>query len=89
MTTRGDDMARKKRPCVYIGPSLPGLTQNTVFVSDRYPPHVADLIKGNESIAGLIVPIDRLQESRQNVHVKGHILNKHLTDLIRSREHGV
>lgn len=80
-------MAKKKTsPCVYIGPSLRGLSQNTVFTSDKLPPHVADMVKANENIRGLIVPVERLQEARRNIHVKGNILHTYATNLLKKEQ---
>lgn len=80
-------MAKKKAtPCVYIGPSLPGLIQNTVFTSDKLPQHVADMMKANKNIAGLIVPVERLQEARRDVHVKGNILHTYAINLLNKEQ---
>lgn len=77
-------MAKKKtKPCVYIGPSLPGLTQNTVFA--KFPPHVAEMVKNNENLAGLMVPVDKLQEARRGVITPGNILHRYAQNL-RKRE---
>lgn len=80
-------MAKKKTsPCVYIGPSLRGLSQNTVFTSDKLPPHVADMVKANENIRGLIVPVERLQDARRNIHVKGNILHTYALKVLNKEQ---
>lgn len=77
-------MAKKKlvkeiseisEPKIYIGRSLPGLPRYTVFKNGKLPEHVAKIAAENEAVSGLIVPVSGLQEARQNMTVKGHILN--------------
>ena len=60
---------------IYIGKPLLGLPQYTIFKEGIIPPHIAEMIKNNEAIKGLIVPVKELQEARKNMHIKGHILN--------------
>ena len=60
---------------VYIGKSLPILSQYTVFKGGKLPAHIEELAAKDETIAGLIVPVSKLQEARKNMTVKGHILN--------------
>lgn len=79
-------MARKmKKPVaettIYIGRSLPGLSQYTVFKNGQLPAHVEQMANQNANLAGLIVPISTLQEARKNITVKGHILNFYASNL--------
>lgn len=74
---------KKKATSVYIGRSLPGLQQYTVFPDGKLPGHIAEMAAQNEAVAGLIVPVDELAEARKNVRVKGHILNLYASKLIR------
>lgn len=67
---------------VYIGPSIPGLKSYTVF-SGTLPDPVSGMAAKNESIAGLIVPVEKLQESRRNIRKRGHILNVYLNQLLK------
>ena len=60
---------------VYIGQSLPGLTRYTAFAGGVIPDYVQKMIADNAAIAGLIVPVNELQEARKNIMKKGHILN--------------
>lgn len=80
-------MARKTKkkahePLIYIGRTIPGLTRYTVFTEGRFPPHVEQIIKQNERIRGLIVPVKGLQTARRDIQTKGHILNFHATHLM-------
>ena len=68
---------------VYVGQSLPGLPRMTVFRGDGYPPHVAELIKNNEAVKGLIVPVSQLSEAVRDVKTKGNILNTYARNLER------
>ena len=67
---------------VYIGPSIPGLKSYTVF-SGALPVPVAEMAAKNENVAGLIVPVEKLQESRRNIRKHGHVLNVYLNKLLR------
>ncbi len=80
-------MARKTQkkahePLIYIGRTFPGLTRYTVFTEGRLPPHVEQMIKQNERIRGLIVPVKGLQTARRDVKTNGHILNYLATHLV-------
>lgn len=77
-------MGRKTQviePKIYIGKSLPGLPQYTVFADGVLPPMVAELAAKKEAINGLIVPISALSEARKNIRIKGHILNYYASQL--------
>lgn len=65
----------KRGATIYIGKALLGLPRFTVFVDGYLPPHIAEMAKEDETILGLTVPIAELQEAKQNMLVKGHILN--------------
>lgn len=69
---------------VYVGQSLPGLPRMTVFRGDGYPPHVAELIKNNEAVKGLIVPVSQLSEAVRDVRTKGNILNTYARQIERN-----
>ena len=68
---------------VYIGPSLPGLAQYTVFRNGQWPAHVKAMIEGKDAIAQLIVPVSRLQAARSDVQTPGHILNFYAKQLLK------
>ena len=70
---------------IYIGPSIPGLSCNTVFSGDL-PPHIKDLIEKKPAIAGLIVPLRDLQESRRALRKSGHILCTHYQTLLKKEK---
>ena len=72
-----------KPSTVYIGPSLPGLAQYTVFRNGQWPAHVKTMIEGNDTIAQLIVPVTRLQAARGDVQKPGHILNFYAKQLLK------
>lgn len=73
----------KKQTTVYIGRSLPGLPQYTVFQNGHLPAHIAPMVEANRGLAGLIVPVDELQEARKNIRIKGHILNLYANQLTK------
>ena len=68
---------------VYIGPSLPGLTQYTVFRHGMRPAHVRNMIEENDAIAQLIVPVTELQYAREQINTPGHILNYYAKQLLK------
>lgn len=70
---------------IYIGPSIPGLTTNTIFRGE-YPPHIKDMIEKKPAIAGLIVSLDGLQESRKALNKSGHILNINFQKLLKKEK---
>ena len=70
---------------IYIGPSIQGLSTNTLF-SGEYPPHIKDLIEARPALAGLIVPLEGLQQARQKMHGKGNVLNTYLQTLQKERK---
>ena len=72
-----------KPSTVYIGPSLPGLAQYTVFRNGQWPAHVKAMIEGNDTIAQLIVPVTRLQAARSDMQMPGHILNFYAKQLLK------
>lgn len=85
-------MAKKKaikyseKPArIYIGQSIPGLSQYTVFAGEL-PPHVEALVKENDAVRGLIVPVDRLQEARREMRTKGHALYIYAAKLSKKEE---
>lgn len=73
--TKSVEVKTEKVSTVYIGKSLPGLSQYTVFNGGVLPEYVQQMIAKNEAISGLIVPVTELQEARKNINIKGHILN--------------
>ncbi len=74
---------------VYIGPSVPGLKSYTVF-SGTLPKPIAEMAAMNDNIAGLIVPVERLQESRRDMRKRGHVLNVYFHRLLEGvKNHGV
>lgn len=76
--------AKKKAPetLVYIGRTIPGLSRHTVFQAGQMPAHVEQMVKENERIRGLIVPVKELQTARKNMQTKGHVLNFYATHLL-------
>ena len=71
--------AKKPENTVYIGKSLHGLSQYTVFKGGVLPPHIEEMAAKDETIKPLIVPASKLQEARKNISIKGHILNQYRT----------
>lgn len=75
---------------IYIGPSIEGLTQNTIFNGSSLPPNVQSIIASHPNIAGLIVPLKGLQEARENIRKPGHILNTYLKHIFdKEKQHGL
>ena len=71
-------LVEKEKPSestVYIGRPLVGLPRYTVFKGGVLPPYIEAMAAKDETIKGLIVPVSELQEARNNIKVKGHILN--------------
>lgn len=74
---------------VYIGPSIPGLKSYTVF-SGALPKPIAEMAAMNDNIAGLIIPVEKLQESRRDMRKRGHVLNVYFHKLSEGvKNHGV
>lgn len=75
---------------IYIGPSIEGLTQNTIFNGSTLPPNVQSIVASYPNIAGLIVPLKGLQEARKNIRKPGHILNTYLKHIFdKEKQHGL
>lgn len=68
---------------VYIGPSLPGLAQYTVFRHGERPAHVRAMVEANDVIGQLIVPVTALQYARTQINTPGHILNFYAKQLLK------
>lgn len=56
---------------VYIGRSVLGLPQYTVFKGGELPAHVRQIAEEYEGLTRLIVPISKLQSARADVGKKG------------------
>lgn len=73
----------QSRATIYIGRSLPGLAQYTVFEKGQLPAHVTEMIKTNSAISLLIVPVEGLQVARRNMKKLGHVLNSYAKRLTK------
>ena len=73
----------QSRATIYIGRSLPGLPQYTVFEKGQLPAHVTEMIKTNSAISLLIVPVEGLQVARRNMKKLGHVLNSYAKRLVK------
>lgn len=60
---------------VYIGRSILGLPQYTIFKGGVLPDYVKHLAEQYEGLTRLIVPISNLQSARADVQKKGTTLN--------------
>ena len=60
---------------VYVGRSILGLPQYTVFSGGVLPDHVKHLAEQYEGLTRLIVPVSRLQSARADVEKKGTALH--------------
>ena len=71
---------------VYIGPSLPGakLMTNTGISGTRkqISEYYKDVIDSYPNVDKLIVPVDKLSESRAKVSAGGNVLSKYYNDLL-------
>lgn len=77
-TKETETAGKPKESTIYIGKSIPGLPQNTIFKGGEMPAYVAEIAAKDEAVKGLIVPVSQLQEARSNIRKKGHILNIYL-----------
>lgn len=73
-TKAADQSVVTKEATAYIGRSILGLSQYTVFKGGVLPPHIVEMCEKLTAIRGLIVPVSQLQEARKNINKKGHIL---------------
>ncbi len=84
--------ADKVTAFVYIGPSLPSakLMANTVVRGTRKEvlEYYKDVIEHYPNVGKLIVPIDKLAESRAKVRTSGNVLNKYYNDLSSRAKEG-
>ena len=60
---------------VYVGKSILGLSQYTVFAGGVIPPHIKHLAEQYEGLMRLIVPVSKLQSARADVRTKGTTLH--------------
>ena len=60
---------------VYVGKSILGLPQYTVFAGGEIPAHVKHLAEQYEGLTRLIVPVSKLQSARADVQKKGTTLH--------------
>lgn len=60
---------------VYVGRSILGLPQYTVFSGGVLPDHVKHLAEQYEGLTRLIVPVSKLQSARADVQKKGTALH--------------
>lgn len=71
---------------VYIGPSLPGakLMNNAVISGTRkgISEYYKDVIEKYPNVDKLIVPVDKLSESRAKISAGGNVLSKYYNDLL-------
>ena len=66
---------------VYVGPSIPGILPRFMVFSGDMPPVIEALARRAPSLCGLMVPVDRLMESRAEIEKKGtrlHTLRERL-----------
>ena len=66
--------AKSAEATVYIGRSILGLSQYTVFAGGVIPAHVKYLAEQYEGLLNLIVPVSNLQSARADVRTKGTTL---------------
>lgn len=80
-TKTTDKVVAVKEATSYIGKSLLGLPQYTVFKDGVLPPHIEQMCERLTAIRGLVVPVSQLQEARKNITKKGHILYVYAQEL--------
>lgn len=66
---------------VYIGRSILGLSQYTVFSGGVLPEHVKQLAEEYVGLTRLIVPVSQLQSARADVRKKGSALHLYFTNM--------
>lgn len=67
--------AKVAEATVYVGRSILGLPQYTVFQGGVLPDHVKHLAEQYEGLERLIVPVSKLQSARADVQKKGTALH--------------
>lgn len=65
------ETAKVAESTVYVGRSILGLPQYTVFKGGELPAHVRQIAEEYEGLTRLIVPISKLQSARADVGKKG------------------
>lgn len=78
---------------VYIGPSLPGDTRlmpNTIIrgTREKVREYYKDVFEKFPNAERLIVPVERLAESREKIRAGGNVLNKYYNDLMNQVQKG-
>lgn len=92
ITANEKPSGEKTAKFVYIGPSLPNakLMENAVLIGTRkeISEYYKDVIERFPSVEKLIVPVERLSESRIKARTSGNVLNKYYNDLIVQAKKG-
>lgn len=87
MTEKNEPQTAKNAPkqYVYIGPSVPRgkLLKNAIFTGNReeIEKYLADVLEKYPKIKNLIVPIEELARSREQVSKTGNALNRCYVEL--------
>ncbi|WP_113673752.1 hypothetical protein [Vallitalea guaymasensis] len=83
---KADTKSKTYNHFTYIGPSLPGgkLKRNVVLCGSReeIKTYYQDVIEEYPPVKHLIVPVEKLGESREKVKQPGNILHKYYGDII-------
>lgn len=59
---------------VYCGPTIPGVAKQNTFYTNGIPASLAEAIKKNPSLGGLVVPLDQLPDAMKKLNGQyGHI----------------
>lgn len=82
MSTKKQPKVVKKETLIYIGRSIPGLPQYTIFKGGVLYEPVKTMVEMNKHLAPLIVPVSTVQEARKAMRTEGHILNFHAKHLL-------
>lgn len=54
-------------PVVYCGPTLPGVARQYTVYHNGIPSSLAEALSDNPALRGLVLPLDRLPEARQDI----------------------
>lgn len=60
--------AQAAGPVVYCGPTIPGVAVQFTTYTNGTPATLAEAIKENPVLGGLLVPLDKLPEVRKQFH---------------------
>lgn len=74
-TDTGQNQARERTalcgPCVYCGPSVPGVVRQYTVYTGEIPDALKTFIGEHPAVRGLIVPVERFAQTRKRMETAG------------------